>query len=613
MAKFTKGRQPKKADGEVRQSQLVTTFGPGSTMDLLEQAVLVGGLDLWKYERGTSAAIREPRLRDALVERFRAAGQELSHEAFRKPPVASDAHETPEVGVPVLEFPGWFVCQNPACRQLVRHDHLEQKGGRSWHRCSTSKAAAPTVPVRFMGACPRGHIEEFPWIAFAHSAPGRERCAAPQLQLREDAVGDFSGIRVTCQCGASAALSTALGAVSFPCGGNRPWLGYEAREECGQPLRLLVRTASNSYFAQIVSALSVPEPGKEIDAAVKDEWETLKVATADVLPAFLMIPKIEAAIGKYKPGDVLAAIQRVHQGASAPRLPLRTAEFMQLSSAEPEQAGDSVPPRGETFFARTLKLPKPPAGVARVVLVPKLREVRAQIGFTRFEPASADLQGEFDLQVQSARLGLATDWLPATAVSGEGVFLQLDEAAVREWETRPAVVARTRELQAGYAAWARQQESKAPFPGARFYLLHSLSHLLITAISLECGYSASAIRERLYVAPAADLTPMAALLLSTGSSGSEGTLGGLVEQGRRIREHLARAFDLGRLCSNDPVCAAHSPAKDRAERFLEGAACHGCLFISEPSCERYNRYLDRALVVPTLGHSAELAFFAERP
>jgi hypothetical protein len=158
-------------------------------MDLLEQAVLVGGLDLWKYERGKSAAISEPRLCDALVERFRAAGQELSHEAFRKPSVASDDNETPEVGVPVLEFPSWFVCQNPSCRALVRHDHLEQKGGRSWHRCATAKAASPTVPVRFLGACKRGHAEEFPRISFAHSTPGRERCGPKQLRLVEDAVG----------------------------------------------------------------------------------------------------------------------------------------------------------------------------------------------------------------------------------------------------------------------------------------------------------------------------------------------------------------------------------------------------------------------------------------
>jgi hypothetical protein len=106
---------------------------------------------------------------------------------------------------------------------------------------------------------------------------------------------------------------------------------------------------------------------------------------------------------------------------------------------------------------------------------------------------------------------------------------------------------------------------------------------------------------------------MAAILLSTGTSGTEGTLGGLVEEGRRIRAHLARAYDLGKLCSNDPVCAGHSPQDDPAERHLEGAACHGCLFIAECSCERFNRYLDRTLVVPTVGQPRELAFFGKRP
>jgi hypothetical protein len=136
----------------------------------------------------------------------------------------------------------------------------------------------------------------------------------------------------------------------------------------------------------------------------------------------------------------------------------------------------------------------------------------------------------------------------------------------------------------------------------------------MSAISLECGYAASALRERIYCGPSPrDPTPMAAILLSTGTSGTEGTLGGLVEQGRKIRAHLQRAWDLGRLCSNDPVCSTHSPNADHAERFLEGAACHGCLFVAECSCERFNRYLDRALVVPSIGHPRELAFFASRP
>jgi hypothetical protein len=604
-----------KPEGEVRQSQLVTTFGPGSMIDLIDQAVLVSGLDYWGYDkvRGTRV-IHEPRLRDALVERFREAGHELSHEAFRAPPIAVQDEPAKNVGVPVLEFPSWFVCQNPDCRALVRKDGLESKGGRWVHRCTGSKTPASTVPARFLAACKRGHCEDFPWIRFAHEFQEVPRCAAPRLTLREGATGDFSEISVHCACGAPPmGLSKAYNTGSLFCSGQRPWLGGHAREECDEPLRLLVRTASNSYFSQVVSALSVPEPGKEVEEAVQEHWETLKVATPETLHVFLTIPKIAASVGGFAQADVLKAIARLHKGAGGGRLPLRTAEFTQLVASPLEAAGD-LPGVNATFFARTARIKQLPQGVSRLVIAPKLREVRAQIGFTRLEPVGADLQGEFDLGVSSARLGLTTNWLPATEILGEGVFMQLDEAAVHAWEQRKEVKQRTLKLEAGFAEWCVKNTAELPFPGARFYMLHSLAHLLIAAISLECGYSASAIRERIYCAPSGtESTPMAAILISTGTSGTEGTLGGLVEQGRRIREHLQRAYDLGRLCSNDPVCASHSPQKDPAERFLEGAACHGCLFIAESSCERFNRYLDRSLVVPTLGHPPELAFFASRP
>jgi hypothetical protein len=90
------------------------------------------------------------------------------------------------------------------------------------------------------------------------------------------------------------------------------------------------------------------------------------------------------------------------------------------------------------------------------------------------------------------------------------------------------------------------------------------------------------------------------ILLYTGSPDAEGTLGGLAAVGRRMKEHLQMALELGRLCSNDPVCAHHQPDNRQEERFLHGAACHGCLLIAEPSCERRNEFLDRALVVPTV-------------
>jgi hypothetical protein len=132
------------------------------------------------------------------------------------------------------------------------------------------------------------------------------------------------------------------------------------------------------------------------------------------------------------------------------------------------------------------------------------------------------------------------------------------------------------------------------FPGLPYVFLHSLSHLLITAVSLECGYAASSIRERIYAGASGY-----GILLYTGTPDAEGTLGGLVQVGRRIEQHLAAALAMGRLCSNDPVCAQHTP-NQQEERFLLGAACHGCLLIAEPSCERRNELLDRALVEPAV-------------
>jgi hypothetical protein len=606
-----------KPEGQIRQSQIVTTFGPGAMVDLVDQAVLVGGLDFWSYGPGNKAAtIQEPRLRDALAERFRLAGRELSVEyAFREPPVADDKNRSRSTGITVLEFPQWFVCQGPECRALLQPSGLERKGGRYFHQCSRTRTVE-CVPVRFVAACRRGHIEEFPWIAFVHEMRERKRCAAPSLRLLEGATGDFSEVEVRCACGERERLSAAtVPDVNPRCRGTRPWLGPEGREECDEHVRMMVRTASNSYFAQVVSALSVPEKGRELEEAIRRVWDVMQAVSSETLGGFRSIPKVKGALAGYADDEVLATVAAIREGKPVAQEPLRTAEFRQFIGQKVEGPGE-LPGPNDLFFARRW-VPKEkgevPANVEAVVLAHKLREVRVQVGFTRIEPVTPDLQGEFDLGVQSAALGLTANWLPASEVRGEGVFVQLDEDAVRAWENRAAVLVRGRELLAGYDAWAKTSRDPPPFPGVRFYMLHSLAHLLTSAISLECGYAASAIRERIYCAAADADVPMAAILLSTGSTGTEGTLGGLVGQGRHLGGHLRHAFDLGVLCSYDPVCASHSPADDPAERHLEGAACHGCLFIAECSCERFNRYLDRALVVPTIGHDQALAFFSERP
>jgi hypothetical protein len=196
--------------------------------------------------------------------------------------------------------------------------------------------------------------------------------------------------------------------------------------------------------------------------------------------------------------------------------------------------------------------------------------------------------------------------VPAVEQRGEGIFLQLREAAVARWAAAVAEHERLAALRGAYQQWAadRDQTANPGFPIARFLLIHTLSHMLIRQVALECGYSSASLRERIYIgSPDA---PTAGVLLSTAASDSEGTLGGLVALGHRryLERLLGQAFDDAQRCSSDPLCAEHVPIYPSAT--LHAAACHACLFASETSCEAGNRWLDRA-VLADLTHDG-LAF-----
>lgn len=610
----------KPPEGKIRLSQVVMTFGPGAMVDLLDHAVLIGGTDFWRYDKYKDPGfIDEPRLRDAIVAKVGPRlGFELSvGRAFRLPPAGDDDAPSAYNGIQVAEFPSWFVCQS--CRALGPSKNLEREKVRYVHHCSNTQKGF-CVPVRFVATCKQGHLDEFPWNWFVHPSP-EERCDAPDLYLEEDASGDFSHIVVHCRaCTKTRKLSEAREPKILPqCRGERPWLGPEGREEkgCERKMELLVRTASSGYFSQWMSALSIPDKAREAVNRVSqaDVWSVVQEAQREQLPMLRQIvPAVRNALRDLDDDQVFAAIETIRRGKPPAREGLRTAEYKVFLEAKDEVEGQ-LPPRDEDFFACRLppkRYPLPPK-VSRVVLAKKVRQVRAQIGLTRLSATPLNLQGETEDPSNLQPLGLTQTWLPAAEIFGEGVLICLDEEKVREWEGRKAVTDREQELADGYDQEFAGGGKGPGFPGVRFYLLHSLAHLLMSSISLQCGYSASALSERIYCAPANDLLPMAAIFIMTGTSGAEGTLGGLVEQGRFIGRHLRRAWDMASLCSSDPVCAHHSPARDPSARYLEGAACHGCLFVAEPACERFNRYLDRALVVPAIGHDPELAFFKERP
>jgi hypothetical protein len=67
-------------------------------LDLVDHAVLMGGLDFWNLGRDANV-IDEPRLRDALARRLARAGRALRKEApFLAPPAGDDSDPSPAVG-----------------------------------------------------------------------------------------------------------------------------------------------------------------------------------------------------------------------------------------------------------------------------------------------------------------------------------------------------------------------------------------------------------------------------------------------------------------------------------------------------------------------------------
>ncbi|MBI1833126.1 MAG: DUF1998 domain-containing protein, partial [Planctomycetes bacterium] len=414
--------------------------------------------------------------------------------------------------------------------------------------------------------------------------------------------GDLSEVSIRCECKVQRQVGEAanlqLKALGH-CDGSRPWLGPFTKESCGEPNRLLIRTASNAYFPQLMSVISLPDRDETVKQAVDAAWEFLEeVEDLEQLKYERKKAKVKASLEGLSDEEALAEVLARRSGVMEEPKTVKQAELETLVASKDTLGNDK--PDG-SFFARTLprnKWDQPwMKGIERIVLVHRLREVVAQVGFTRFEAASPDIEGELEMGVRRAALAREVSWLPAVENKGEGIFMQFRRQEIEAWFNRPEIQKRGQQLLAGFECWKTEhQGTHREFPGLPYLMLHSFSHSLITAVSLECGYPASSIRERIYALPSVGY----GVLLYTGSSDAEGTLGGLIEVGRRIHEHVRKALELGELCSNDPVCARHQPENAHEHRFLHGASCHGCLLIAETSCEQHNDFLDRALVVRTV-------------
>ena len=412
------------------------------------------------------------------------------------------------------------------------------------------------------------------------------------------------------------------------CQGHRPWLGPFGQEFCDNGKgkngsyvnRLLVRSASNAYFPELISAISIPEPIDGVREVISTHLKAFqKITSAAKLEMWLedyAPDHIKEPLTGTAPEVIFQALEAIRGGEAAPEKS-EALKRQELRALIGPIDGLKRVTGSSRFEAEPLDLSAKPAWfqqrVNRVLKVHQLREVMALLGFTRLEPVVSQIDGDpLDLGVKRAKIDVKEEtWLPAVENLGEGIFLSFDPDAIRSWIKSAGTEQHLSRHREAFKIWNKEHgltEDKFQWPGGAYVMLHSLAHLLITEAALDCGYGASAIKERIYAFDDIGY----GILLYTGGSGSEGSLGGLVGLADRIDDLLAMALERAALCSNDPFCASHDPNSELEKRYAHGAACHGCLLIAEPSCERRNEFLDRALVVPTL-IQRDAAFFSEGP
>ncbi len=632
----SRSRRTIPAIGEARQSQVLQLYGPGAMVDLPGYAVVIGGLDYWNTNG--SEQVDEPRL----LKLVRAATA-VGHIELRTPPKQADSLTSGGGSIKALRFPQWSLAQKVTERFIEGNPRpfrarplLHYRDGcvDDWKSFKDDDGKPHNlVPIRFVMACPHGHLSDIPWRDFCFreiNCSNRER-----LYLLEAGTGnDFTQIYVQSESGVTRKLADAMVTELNPlysCQGRTPWLGPGSRdsEPCHSigkggkeektKNRLLVRSATNAYFSETLSVISLPDDRHSLAKRVAEHYDNLKLFTDEqqIAVALMAFPQVKATFEGVSAAELWAAIQ-AHRGQGSGPAPEPKDEELAVLTGPME--GVSDPSEDSLFHADTWQPSQPPAwyrkAIRRVLLIHRLREVQALVGFTRFTPRVSSLGG-LPIQTDRAnrRAPLATNltWVPASENKGEGLFVEFEPATIEAWCATPAVQERCRQFTAAFEAeWLGSRgltSSDFPFPGPAYLLLHSLSHLLITEMALDCGYGASAIRERIYARPLDPSQPGTnryGILLFTSSSGSEGTLGGLVEAGKRIDRYLEKAFERALLCSNDPFCAEHDPNHPFDIRPTHGAACHGCELIAETSCERRNEFLDRALVSRTVAvHGAD--------
>lgn len=508
------------------------------------------------------------------------------------------------------------------------------------------------TPVPLVLICPNGHISDIPWNKFfcakldgkklddengfdLFNYPHKGHCNGQDHDLKwiinRNQSESWGTLKCT-RCGETVSLSGIMNIKPY-CIGEKPWEPEQGHawssslETCGTAanrtiMRVAMVTSNSIYYALTQSSLYVPihwtsqnRVQLQGDAAsllseIENTFSKKHEKNPDLtkngfIDSINLSPSYADNIYGYTVTDEeCEAIKNEFLGVTNEVDVVKTYRLEEYNVFVNNDRTPSIDKKFEfnDIDLNVIQSESLRGKFLKIKQVPMLAITSTQLGFSRVNmPLPKIENGQVTYPTEKIRpiySGNINDVrvLPANQVYGEGLFFAFDNEKVRNWaENNNLEGYYTSNLETGNMYEFLYQEMEM-YGRAKFYLLHTFSHLIMKELEFKCGYPTASLSERLYYSD-----EMCGVLIYT-ADGAEGSMGGLVWQGqpKLIEETILSALQRATDCSSDPMCWENSDG-------LNKAACFSCAMVSETSCEHGNTGLDRrALVDPKFGFFKDL-------
>lgn len=571
--------------GDIRKTQVITTFGVGSIVDFKEYTVIIASTDDWDYNPND---IEEVENRKIFNENLSAI---TDAEYFLMPSTTQSTNSFSKgKNIASYVFSEKLHCSR--CGNIYDFRELDIKDRNRCPQCRNNLNAS-----RFIVVCAHGHMDDFPYDWWVH---GGKSCPSGVKSSRIKMVNiynrtDIDSLRLECtECKTTRSMVQVFSenALSeFKCTCKHPhFKDAYARVQygCHDKMRTRLRSASGVYFPITKSALLIPPWSKKVVNCIQKNYSILKNVDENKL-----IFTIRQIIHNQNITD-----DEIMRSWKAVKLSMeQKRKRSELSIYEDEYSILSKDENGneDNFSSYTVTIPqKYKSYFKQIAVVDRLTVTQVFTGFTRITRNEAN---------SVAISQYPKSWLPAVELTGEGIFIRFNKYRVAQW--RNAHSSRYKRMRRA------MEDSKFTIESfsETYVMLHTFAHLFIREISNVCGYSAASIREKIYSEiDDENEVKMCGVLIYVSSSDSDSSLGGLISVAdnedvfeRIIDSMLERAS----WCSGDPLCISST---QQGYKNLNYSACHDCTLLPETSCSSFNCFLDRASIVG-LPDNSDLGFF----